>query len=152
MEIRLAASFSTGGCTAYDEQRSYNSPTNTLSEVRVQRSDIYAESPNSTNPKPLHESSLKPQKENRSLEEDYILGSDGAKSTIRRVLVGDEIFRRTWYRQIVATNVYNDITKYGEGQGAFIVDPEYLYLVALLQDDGLHRISYSETIIPPAHL
>ena len=56
-------------------------------------------------------------------EADYVVGCDGANSTIRRGLFGDDFPGRTWDQQIVATNVYYDISKYGWGQGAFIVTP-----------------------------
>ncbi len=38
-------------------------------------------------------------------EADYIVGCDGANSTIRRALFGEEFPGRTWDEQIVATNV-----------------------------------------------
>ncbi|EXJ58359.1 hypothetical protein A1O7_05784 [Cladophialophora yegresii CBS 114405] len=82
----------------------------------------------------------------KTFSADYIVGCDGANSTIRRALFGDDFPGRTWDQQIVATNVYYDISKYGWGQGAFIVDPEYFCLVALLQPDGLYRVSYGETV------
>lgn len=77
---------------------------------------------------------------------DFIIGCDGANSTIRRGLFGEDFPGRTWDQQIVATNVYYDISKHGWGQGAFIVDPTYFCLVALLQPDGLYRVSYGETV------
>ncbi|KAK5258071.1 hypothetical protein LTR40_008638 [Exophiala xenobiotica] len=79
-------------------------------------------------------------------EADYIVGCDGANSTIRRALFGEEFPGRTWDEQIVATNVYYDIAKHGWGQGAFIVDPQHFALVALLQKDGLYRVSYGEKV------
>ena len=78
-------------------------------------------------------------------EAEYIVGCDGANSTIRRALFGEDFPGRTWDQQIVATNVYYDISKHGWGQGAFIVDPIYFALLALLQPDGLYRVSYGET-------
>ncbi|KAJ9634990.1 hypothetical protein H2204_005945 [Knufia peltigerae] len=79
-------------------------------------------------------------------EADYIVGCDGANSTVRRALFGDEFPGYTWPEQIVATNVYYDISKFGWGQGAFIVDPENFALIALLQKDGLYRVSYGEKV------
>jgi 2-polyprenyl-6-methoxyphenol hydroxylase-like FAD-dependent oxidoreductase len=38
-------------------------------------------------------------------EADYIVGCDGANSTIRRALFGEEFPGRTWDEQIVTTNV-----------------------------------------------
>lgn len=38
-------------------------------------------------------------------EADYIVGCDGANSTVRRALFGDEFPGYTWPEQIVATNV-----------------------------------------------
>lgn len=39
------------------------------------------------------------------LEADYVVGCDGANSTIRRQLFGDEFPGYTWDLQIIATNV-----------------------------------------------
>lgn len=41
----------------------------------------------------------------KKLEADYIVGCDGASSTVRRLLHGDEFPGKTWDKQIVATNV-----------------------------------------------
>jgi 2-polyprenyl-6-methoxyphenol hydroxylase-like FAD-dependent oxidoreductase len=81
----------------------------------------------------------------RTFEADYIVGCDGANSIIRRRLFGDMEFPGyTWDEQIVATNVYYDVEKFGWGMGAFIVDPEHYTLIAKIGKDGLYRVSYGE--------
>lgn len=49
----------------------------------------------------------------RKLEADYVVGCDGANSQVRRCLFGNEFPGKTWDEQIVATNTYYDIDKFG---------------------------------------
>ncbi|KAH7324052.1 putative monooxygenase [Rhexocercosporidium sp. MPI-PUGE-AT-0058] len=76
---------------------------------------------------------------------DYIVGCDGANSQIRRSLFGDMGFPgRTWDEQIVATNVYYDMTPYDWGDSSFIIDKEHWSMVAKIQKDGLLRVTCGE--------
>ncbi|EKD15703.1 uncharacterized protein L3040_004009 [Drepanopeziza brunnea f. sp. 'multigermtubi'] len=75
---------------------------------------------------------------------DYIVGCDGAKSQIRRSLQGDEFPGRTWDEQIVATNVYYDMSPYKWQEVNFILDREHWSLVAKIQNDGLLRVIYGD--------
>jgi 2-polyprenyl-6-methoxyphenol hydroxylase-like FAD-dependent oxidoreductase len=60
-------------------------------------------------------------------EADYVVGCDGANSTIRRRLFGDDVYPGyTWDEQIVATNVYYDyLGSCGYDDSQFFVDPEH---------------------------
>ncbi|KAE9371701.1 FAD/NAD(P)-binding domain-containing protein [Stipitochalara longipes BDJ] len=81
----------------------------------------------------------------KRLKADYIVGCDGGNSQIRRSLFGDMAFPgRTWDEQIVATNVYYDMSKFNWMDSNFIVDPEHWYMVAKIQTDGLLRITYGD--------
>ncbi|KAK4184897.1 hypothetical protein QBC35DRAFT_38292 [Podospora australis] len=81
-------------------------------------------------------------------EADYVVGCDGANSIVRRKLFGDWVFPGfTWDRQIVATNVYyprleTGVDDYDDSQ--FFVDQEHWHMVARIQTDGLHRVTYGE--------
>ncbi|KAL5315893.1 hypothetical protein ACEPPN_016767 [Leptodophora sp. 'Broadleaf-Isolate-01'] len=76
---------------------------------------------------------------------DYVVGCDGANSQIRKSLFGDSEFPgRTWDEQIVATNVYYDMTPYNWGDSSFIVDKEHWFMLAKIQKDGLLRVTYGD--------
>ncbi|KAK3367955.1 hypothetical protein B0H63DRAFT_88098 [Podospora didyma] len=76
---------------------------------------------------------------------DYIAGCDGANSIVRRRLFGDMNYPGfTWDRQIVATNIYYDFSPYGYDDSQFFVHPEHWHMVAKIQTDGLHRVTYGE--------
>ncbi|KAH7388969.1 putative monooxygenase [Cadophora sp. MPI-SDFR-AT-0126] len=76
---------------------------------------------------------------------DYIVGCDGANSQIRKSLFGDwEFPGRTWDEQIVATNVYYDMTPYNWEDSNFIIDKEHWFMLAKIQKDGLLRITYGD--------
>ncbi|KAI1259206.1 FAD binding domain-containing protein [Xylariaceae sp. FL1019] len=76
---------------------------------------------------------------------DYIVGCDGATSQVRKSLFGDEFPGMTWDRQIVATNVYYDFSKYGFKDSSFILHPDHFFMAARLTTDGLYRVTYGET-------
>lgn len=60
-------------------------------------------------------------------EADYVVGCDGANSTVRRRLFGDDVYPGyTWKEQIVATNVYYDyLDKCDYDDSQFFVHPEH---------------------------
>lgn len=59
-------------------------------------------------------------------EADYVVGCDGANSTVRRKLFGEMEFPGfTWDKQIVATNVYYDFGRFGYDDSQFFVHPEH---------------------------
>jgi 2-polyprenyl-6-methoxyphenol hydroxylase-like FAD-dependent oxidoreductase len=60
------------------------------------------------------------------VEGDYVVGCDGANSTVRRKLFGEMVFPGfTWDEQIVATNVYYDFGPYDYDDSQFFVHPEH---------------------------
>ncbi|KAK4234217.1 hypothetical protein C8A03DRAFT_18836 [Achaetomium macrosporum] len=78
-------------------------------------------------------------------EADYVVGCDGANSTIRRKLFGEMVFPGfTWDKQIVATNMYYDFEPYDYDDSQFFVHPEHWHMVAKIQTDGLTRVTYGE--------
>ncbi|KAK3302923.1 uncharacterized protein B0T15DRAFT_402797 [Chaetomium strumarium] len=84
-------------------------------------------------------------KEEEVHEADYVVGCDGANSTIRRKLFGEMVFPGfTWDKQIVATNMYYDFEPYDYDDSQFFVHPEHWHMVAKIQTDGLTRVTYGE--------
>ncbi|KAJ5157146.1 uncharacterized protein N7482_008246 [Penicillium canariense] len=76
---------------------------------------------------------------------DYVIGCDGASSTVRRELFGPEFPGETLNAQIIATNVYYDFSRYGYWDSNFIVHPKNWYMAARITTDGLYRVSYGDT-------
>lgn len=78
-------------------------------------------------------------------EADYIVGCDGANSKIRQSLFGTDVFPGfTWEEQIVATDMYYDFSPYDYDDSQFFVDKDHWHMVAKIQPDGLHRVTYGE--------
>ncbi|OQD75155.1 hypothetical protein PENDEC_c008G06852 [Penicillium decumbens] len=78
-------------------------------------------------------------------EGDYVIGCDGASSTVRRELFGPEYPGETLNAQIIATNVYYDFERYGYWDSNSIVHPKNWYMAARISKDGLYRVSYGDT-------
>ncbi|KAL2179634.1 uncharacterized protein P884DRAFT_275946 [Thermothelomyces heterothallicus CBS 202.75] len=77
---------------------------------------------------------------------DYVVGCDGANSTVRKSLFGDEFPGFTWDAQIIATNTYYPFAeKFGWQDANFIIHPEHFFMAARITRDGLYRITYGET-------
>ncbi|KAL6234021.1 hypothetical protein BDW75DRAFT_241494 [Aspergillus navahoensis] len=75
---------------------------------------------------------------------DYIIGCDGASSTVRRELFGPEYPGETLNAQIIATNVYYDFSKDFPSDSSFIIHPDNLYMVARITNNGLYRVTYKD--------
>ncbi|KAF2127227.1 FAD/NAD(P)-binding domain-containing protein [Dothidotthia symphoricarpi CBS 119687] len=72
---------------------------------------------------------------------EYLIGADGAHSTVRRLLgVGFE--GETLDAQLVATDVLFDFQAHGFYDANFIIDPVNYGLVGRINNDGLWRVSY----------
>lgn len=78
---------------------------------------------------------------------DFVCGCDGGTSQVRKSLFGARNFPgKTWDFQLVATNVYYPIDKFGFDDMNNIIDNENCYVVARLTNDGLWRVSYQEDV------
>lgn len=81
---------------------------------------------------------------------DYVVGTDGGNSTVRRLMFGKRNFPGfTWEEQIVATNTEYDFDQFGWEDTNFIIDPVHWYMAARIGPDpdpkkNLWRISYGE--------
>jgi 2-polyprenyl-6-methoxyphenol hydroxylase-like FAD-dependent oxidoreductase len=73
----------------------------------------------------------------------WMIGADGARSTVRHLL-GVEFEGHTWSNRFVATNVYFDFQSLGYERANFVCDPIYSGVVAVLDRQGLWRLTYQE--------
>ncbi|KKY27067.1 hypothetical protein UCRPC4_g01292 [Phaeomoniella chlamydospora] len=73
---------------------------------------------------------------------DYLCGCDGGSSRVRKSLFGGSFEGFTWNAQLIATNVYYPMEKFGYSDINFIIHPEHYYMAARITRDGLWRVSY----------
>jgi 2-polyprenyl-6-methoxyphenol hydroxylase-like FAD-dependent oxidoreductase len=79
-----------------------------------------------------------------SVTADWVIGADGARSTVRRLLDVD-FSGHTWTNRFVATNIYCDMAALGYQPANFICDPVYGGVVAQIDAEGLWRLTYHES-------
>lgn len=85
----------------------------------------------------------------KTLKARWIVGCDGARSTVRKHL-GIDFEGHTWPERFVATNVYCDFSQLGYTMGNFVCDPTYMAVIGLIDDKGLWRLTYQEDGSLPA--
>jgi 2-polyprenyl-6-methoxyphenol hydroxylase-like FAD-dependent oxidoreductase len=79
----------------------------------------------------------------KELRADWLIGSDGARSTVRRLL--DLPFEgHTWPDRFVATNVRFDFEKYGFAPINMVSDPVNWAVIARLGKENLWRCTFGE--------
>jgi 2-polyprenyl-6-methoxyphenol hydroxylase-like FAD-dependent oxidoreductase len=79
----------------------------------------------------------------KQLAAQWIIGCDGARSTVRR-LAGIDFPGITWPERFVATNVKFPFGELGYEQANFVCDPVNMAIIAQLDRDGLWRCTYLE--------
>lgn len=79
----------------------------------------------------------------------WMIGADGARSTVRQLL-DIEFAGHTWPNRFIATNIYCDMAALGYQPANFICDPEYGGVVARLDANDLWRLTYHESAEHPA--
>ncbi|RDL29905.1 FAD protein [Venustampulla echinocandica] len=75
---------------------------------------------------------------------DYVCGCDGANSQVRKSLFGETFPGKTWDAQVIATNVYYPLEKFGFDDINNIIHPTDYYMAAKITNEGLWRVSYGE--------
>jgi 3-(3-hydroxy-phenyl)propionate hydroxylase/6-hydroxy-3-succinoylpyridine 3-monooxygenase len=73
----------------------------------------------------------------------WVVGADGAGSTVRRLL-GLSFDGTTWPERFVATNIYYDFERHGYARATFVIDDRFGAVIAILNDRGLWRCTYME--------
>ena len=80
---------------------------------------------------------------------DYVFGTDGGNSTIRRLMFGRNFPGFSWDEQVVATNTKIDLDQFGWEDSNFIIDREHWFMAARIgphedPKENVWRISYGE--------
>lgn len=83
-----------------------------------------------------------------TLRAAWVIGADGARSTIRRA-VGGGFEGITWPERFVATNVKYDFEADGYKRANMLIDPQYGAIIAKIDNDGLWRCTYCEDAALP---
>jgi 2-polyprenyl-6-methoxyphenol hydroxylase-like FAD-dependent oxidoreductase len=78
----------------------------------------------------------------------WVIGADGAGSTVRRLL-GLSFDGITWPERFVATNVYYDFERHGYARATFVIDDGFGAVIAILNNEGLWRCTYMEDAALP---
>jgi len=78
----------------------------------------------------------------------WLIGADGAGSTVRRLL--DLPFDgMTWPERFVATNTFYDFEHHGYARTTFVIDDQHGAVIAKLGTEGLWRCTYMEDAALP---
>ena len=86
--------------------------------------------------------------ETQELRARWVIGADGAGSTVRRLL--DLSFDgMTWQERFVATNVYCDFERHGYARATFVIDERFGAVIVILNNEGLWRCTYMEDAALP---
>ena len=87
-------------------------------------------------------------REPEELRARWVIGADGAGSTVRRLL--DLPFDgTTWPERFVATNLYYDFERHGYARSTFVIDDRFGAVIAVLNNEGLWRCTYMEDATLP---
>ncbi len=82
------------------------------------------------------------------LKARYVVGADGAGSTVRQQL-GLTFDGFTWPERFVATNVYHDFTQDDYWQSNMVIDAKWGAVIVKIARDGLWRCTYMEDAALP---
>jgi 2-polyprenyl-6-methoxyphenol hydroxylase-like FAD-dependent oxidoreductase len=88
------------------------------------------------------------ERDTAELRAKWVIGADGAASTVRRLL-GLSFEGTTWAERFVATNVYYDFERHGYSRSTFIIDDKFGAVIAVLNNEGLWRCTYMENTTLP---
>jgi 3-(3-hydroxy-phenyl)propionate hydroxylase len=86
--------------------------------------------------------------ETEELRARWVIGADGAGSTVRRLL-GLSFDGTTWPERFVATNVYYDFERHDYARATFLIDDRFGAVIAILNNRGLWRCTYMEDAMLP---
>jgi 2-polyprenyl-6-methoxyphenol hydroxylase-like FAD-dependent oxidoreductase len=84
----------------------------------------------------------------QELRASWVIGADGAASTVRRLL-GLSFDGITWPERFVATNLYYDFEHHGYARATFVIDARYGAVIAVLNNERLWRCTYMEDATLP---
>ena len=87
-------------------------------------------------------------RDTEELRARWVIGADGAGSTVRRLL-GLSFDGTTWPERFVATNVYYDFERHDYARSTLVIDDRFGAVIAILNNGGLWRCTYMEDAALP---
>jgi 3-(3-hydroxy-phenyl)propionate hydroxylase/6-hydroxy-3-succinoylpyridine 3-monooxygenase len=88
------------------------------------------------------------ERDTEELRARWVIGADGAGSTVRRLL-GLSFDGMTWQERFVATNVHYDFERHGYARATFVIDDRFGAVIVILNNEGLWRCTYMEDATLP---
>ena len=82
------------------------------------------------------------------LRADWVVGADGAGSTVRKAL-GLPFEGMTWPERFVATNVFHDFAGGGYALSTLVIDEQWGAVIVKINEQGLWRCTYMEDARKP---
>ena len=79
-----------------------------------------------------------------SLEGDFLVGADGARSFVRQEVLGLNFFGVTWPERYVATNTRIDLDSLGYGMTTMQVDNKHGAVICKIDNTDLWRVTFME--------
>jgi 2-polyprenyl-6-methoxyphenol hydroxylase-like FAD-dependent oxidoreductase len=79
----------------------------------------------------------------RQLRARYVIGCDGAGSTVRKSL-GVDFVGMTWPERFIATNLFYDFTKWGYSRSHMVIDDKDAAIICVISRQDLWRCTYME--------
>jgi 2-polyprenyl-6-methoxyphenol hydroxylase-like FAD-dependent oxidoreductase len=80
---------------------------------------------------------------------DWVIGADGAASTVREKILKLNFFGVTWPERFVATNVRFDFEAHGYARATFMLDDVYGAIIAKIDREDLWRVTFMEDLALP---
>ena len=78
-----------------------------------------------------------------TLTAEWAIGADGARSAVRKIC-GLKFEGHTWSNRFIATNLYCDFAALGYERANFVCDPIHSAIIAVVNADGVWRLTYQE--------
>ncbi len=78
------------------------------------------------------------------LEGDFLVGADGARSSVRSDILGLNFFGITWPKRYIATNTYVDLSSQDYNDTTMQLDDSYGAVMCRIDDNKLWRVTFME--------
>jgi 3-(3-hydroxy-phenyl)propionate hydroxylase/6-hydroxy-3-succinoylpyridine 3-monooxygenase len=83
------------------------------------------------------------------LRGDWLIGADGAASTVRQSILRTNFFGITWPERFIATNTQYDFERLGYARTTMQIDDELGAVIVKIDDQRLWRVTYMEDAALP---
>lgn len=78
------------------------------------------------------------------LDADFLVGADGANSTVRRDVLGAEFYGVTWPERYIATNTRIDLSSVGYSPTVMQIDQKHGAVICKIDESDVWRVTFVE--------